>query len=134
MKFGSRELLLKKRPRRIETVTVPSDFPDAELAGATFRVQALTAAEKSEFDSQFTGRKGQLLPSRVKRIRLLLVLATVVDESGSPLFSADDIPQLEAVDAGLIELLVDKAQELNRFSDEDIDDLEKNSGATTAGG
>lgn len=134
MKLGSRNLLLKQRPRRVELVRVPDDFPDPELSGAVYRVRALSAAEKSDFDGQFLSKKGELLPGRVKHIRLLLLIETVVDETGAPLFTRDDLSALQAVDAGLIELLVNKAQELNRFTEADIEDLEKNSGLTTAAG
>lgn len=131
---GSRALLLKHRPRRVESVQMPDDYPDAEIAGSLWFVQALTADEKADFDNLFLTKKGQLIPRRAKQLRLRLVIATVVDATGTPLFGESDLVALGQVDTGLIDALVTKAQALNSYTDADLAAAEKNCAPTTAGG
>ncbi len=131
---GSRDALLKSRPRRIEPVTIPDDFPDAEVAGRTYFVRALTVGEKGRFDQQFLRRvKGDWKsdPEKTRQMRQRLLIATVVDADGTLLLTERDLPALTELDGGLAEMLVDAAMKLNKVN---AADYEKNSDETTAAG
>lgn len=130
----SRETLLKKRNRRTKTVTISPSHPDQDLAGKTVTVRSMTARERSEFESQFSHPKtGKHLPNRAAEIRERLVIATVIDEQGNPLFTDDDLGALKEVDAAILEAIAKASQELNDISEEDLAELEKNSQKTPAG-
>lgn len=127
MSQGSREALLKKRPVRTELVIVPEDFPDAELAGAEYTVKAMTARERTEWEKQFSDKKtGKTIKQRQDEIRARLIVATVIDATGGPLFADDDVPALMETDVGLVDLLVNAAFRLNSMKSADLDDLAKN--------
>lgn len=63
-------------------------------------------------------------PALVAVLRLLV--ATVCDADGKPLFCLGDIPTLAAKPAPLLLFLAGQAKRLNALSTEDIDALEKN--------
>lgn len=125
----TRDHLLRKRPRRTKQFTFPDDFGD--LAGQSFTVQAMTARERSEFETQFS-RKGKPIPERQREIRQRLVIATVIDDNGMPLFADDDLGQLSEVDGAVIEYMATASQELNQITNDDLEEIEKNSETTPA--
>lgn len=133
MSFISRDALLKKRPRRTTVVTISTDHPESDLRGKQITVRALNARERSEWETQFLDRKGKPIASRQQQIRERLVIATVVDEAGNPLFDDSDLAALREVDASLLELIVSASQELNDISEEDLKAIEKNSPTTPTG-
>lgn len=126
MSAGSRESLLKKRPLRTETVRVPVDFPDPDIAGSVYTIKAMTARERTVYEKQFTTKNGK--PStKQDEIRARLLIATLIDpETQKPLLTDADVPDLMAQDVGLIDLLVNAAFRVNSMTSDDIEELAKN--------
>jgi hypothetical protein len=93
-----------------EEVTTPS--------GAV-RVYAMTLGEKDVFDIAHARAEG-------KDFRARLIVATVRDEAGNPVFRAHDIPAITRYPLPAVEPLVNAAVRVNRMSDDVAETLAKN--------
>ena len=130
--FLTREALLKKRARRSTVVTIRADHPEKDLAGKKITVRSMSARERSAWEMQFTDFKtNKPLKSRQAEIRERLVVATVIDPKGNPLLTEDDVEALGEVDAAILEMIAKASQDLNDITEDDIQELEKNSKTQT---
>jgi hypothetical protein len=57
----------------------------------------------------------------------------ICDQHGTPLFTRADIPKLAQKSAAALERVYDAGQRLNRMTNEDMEELVKNSAEMTAG-
>lgn len=121
--FLGRSALLQKRPRRTKCVQLP------ELGGAVI-VRELSALERGQYEAYFRSRSGETHLQRLARARHKLIVMTVIDENGHRLFSDDDLKALDSLPASVAERITQAAQELSAVSDDDLDELAKNSEAT----
>ena len=71
----------------------------------------------------------QDIPEEERRLdfRARLLVMTCIDEDGKPLFGADDIPALSALDAAAVDPAIEVAMRLNGLSVKDRKELEGNS-------
>ncbi len=113
-----RDQFREKKPRRTIVVEIP------ELDGQVI-VQAMTARERGEYESQFITPKGEIR-KLASRTRELLAIASCVDSEGVKIFTTADMEWLGDVDAKILERITKAAQELSDISDKDLDDLAKN--------
>ena len=127
MKVLTREDLLKKEILRKEKVDLGKD--------EYVFVRQMTGRERDRFEQSLVKEvmddKGQ---SEFKRslddFRAKLAVQTVCDEDGNNLLRPEDVSTLsQNMSAARLELIVNKAQELNRISEEDKKNLTKNSEA-----
>ena len=63
----------------------------------------------------------------VKGLKALLVVMATVDAEGTPLFKREDVPALNRKSGKAIDRIFQVAAELSGLSEEDIEDLAKNS-------
>jgi len=119
-----------RRPiaRRIQRVDLP-EFGE----GSYVFVRALTAREKSAFESTLQTSKGKPNRERIAEVRERLVVLTVCDEHGTPTLSDSDIGTLASQDAGIMSRIADVAGALCGLTDGDIEELAGNLNATTGG-
>jgi len=119
----TREEILGKDDLPKREVDVP------EWGGKVF-VRTMTGAERDKFETVITkfsaALKGKGDYSDLN-IRAKLVSLTLCDEHGKRLFSDADVVELSGKSAAALDRLSEIAQELNKMSDKDIEDLEKNS-------
>ena len=109
-----RDTILKTPPLlHRELVPVP------EWGGDVW-VRTLSASERDQLEMQW---------EKTKRIhfRARLVYYCACDDAGKDLFREEDIPILGAHSTSAITRIVDVAFRLNKFTREDIEELEKNS-------
>lgn len=118
MKTLGRDQFREIKPRRTIVVEIP------ELGGSVI-VQAMTARERGEYETQFITADGKLR-KLTSRTRELLAIASCVDADGKKIFTPEDIEWLGNVDAKILERITKAAQELSDISDKDLDDLAKN--------
>jgi hypothetical protein len=88
----------------------------------TFQIQSVTDLEKSRFDAAAVNSKGRL--NRIAAINAnarMIVMGCV-----QPKFSMDDVPQIQGLDAGLVEWLAKEIRSHCGFDEEP----EKNSETT----
>ncbi|WP_143037207.1 hypothetical protein [Paraburkholderia tuberum] len=104
----------------IQTVEVP------EWGGAV-GVKAMSGLERDAFYAT-VGEK----PSNA-RFSAALLVATVVDDTGAPIFAADDLDALMKKSAIVVARLVDVSLALNAIGPKAVEDAAKNSGAALSG-
>lgn len=93
------------------------------------RIRTMTAHERDRFEQQMFSNKGGK-KERMDDIRATLVSLTVVDEDGKRMFSDKDVKALSKKSAAALDKLFAEAQSLNAVSDDDVEDLAKNSEET----
>jgi len=105
-----------------EAVTVP------EWGGLTVWVKTLTGKERDAYESDLIimGRKGQT-KFNMSNMRAKLLARCLVSEDGKRLFGDDEVEILGQRSAAAIQRLFAIAQRLNALTNDDVDELEKNS-------
>ncbi len=109
-----RESILKQAPvLPRELVTVP------EWGGDVY-VRTLSASERDQLEMQW---------EKTKRVhfRARLVYYCACDEQGKDLFREEDVPVLGGHSTSAITRVCDVAFRLNKFTREEVEELEKNS-------
>lgn len=120
----NREALLGPAKRRFATV---------EIAGlGKIRIRSLTELERSRIEASVRDKKGQLSGTKLVDLKCQLIVETLVDEQGNPLFTKSDIERIRQQDSKITNEIADAINKHVGFSDEDLENLEKNSEATTA--
>jgi len=131
VKILNRESLLKKENLKKEKVNLGK--------GEYVFVRQMTGRERDRFEQsllkEVIDNKGK---SEFKRslddFRAKLAVHTVCDEGGNNLLRPEDVSILsQNMSATRLELIVNKAQELNKISEEDRENLIKNSEAAQSG-
>ncbi|KAF1064941.1 hypothetical protein DX980_18505 [Burkholderia gladioli] len=69
----------------------------------------------------------------LSRFQALMLASTIVDDAGSPIFSADDVEQLRGKSTEVLVRLVEVAMRLNKIGQTAMEEAEKNSGAAPSG-
>jgi len=95
--------------------------------GGDVIVRALSGTQRDAFEAGVVEQRGKDTKMNLVNIRARLVALSVVGEDGKPLFSARDIPALGKKSARALQRGWDKARELSGLSDDDVEELAKNS-------
>ena len=121
----NRDQILNRQAGRFETVTVPE-------WGGDVRIKALNVRDRAIIETEF-GRLGRLMrsddPNAVSglfRLQLTMTALSVVDESGKPMFTLDDLSVLEEQEPGAIQIISNAASALNGFATKAVEDAAKN--------
>lgn len=120
MPILTREQILATPELLTETVPVP------EWGGEVI-VKALSGAERDRFEAGCMVQKGKRQELRLENIRARLVALSVVDEQGRRMFSEGDVVALGRKFASALAKIYDAACRLSGITDQDIEELEKNS-------
>lgn len=111
---------------RVEKVPVPEVGQDAY-------VRSMSADERDEWEIGQYLVNGKDVSTNRRQLRARLVVRCVCDEHGARTFSNEDLPLVGGMDSKIVDRLYEAAVKVNRLSDADVDDLEKNSVAGPAG-
>ncbi|MFJ9413040.1 hypothetical protein ACIRPT_02600 [Streptomyces sp. NPDC101227] len=117
MALLSKDQILKADDLKTEPVEVPE-------WGGEVLVRTLMGEERDKFeaDSVTINKKGQP-QQNLANMRARLVALCAVNEAGERLFSAYDVPDLGRKSATALDRVFQKAQELNGFTEADIEEL-----------
>ena len=119
----SREMILAAEDLPMERVEVP------EWGGFVY-IRTLTGKERDKYeDGCFVG-KGRKRVYTLRDTRARLAVLAVCDETGRRLFTDTDIDRLGGRSAAALDRVFEVAQRLSGVSDEDVEDLAKNSETT----
>lgn len=121
--FITRESILQPSKRRFAEVVIPD--------WGKFRIRSLTELERSRFETSIRDKRGQLVADKMVDLKCRLIVLSVVDHDGNQLLQNSDIETLRQRDSKDTNQLVDAIQRHCGISDVDLEDLEKNSGATS---
>lgn len=123
----TRDKLLAKE--KLETKKV-------ELGGGNFiYVRQMTGRERDRFEQSLveevpTANGGTDYKRNITDFRAKLAVNTVCDENGNNILNPDDYETLsQNISAKKLDLIINEAQSLNRISEEDKENLVKNSEA-----
>lgn len=99
------------------------DVPVPEWNGEV-RIRTLTGEQRDDYEASMIEMKKDGTPKRnVKNVRARLVALCIVNERGEQVFNPSDIVQLGRKSAAALDRVATACQELNAFSDEDIEEL-----------
>lgn len=123
--FAGRDDFLAATKRRYKPVPL--------WGGKTARIRSLTAAEYAEIDAKnIDFRKGGLSANGVRNSNLRLIIASVCDGNGEPIFLESDLDKLASIDVAMVEPLVKEIKEHCGLR-QDVESALKNLEATGAG-
>lgn len=114
----SKEKLLSKTARRYAEVTIE---------GERYRMQSLSEKERCEYELSLQDKKGKFAADKLRR---MLLVKALVDDSGARLLSDSDEALLKEVDGKLIGVLYDLAKKHCGYDDDELESLTKNSDET----
>ncbi len=104
----------------IETVVVPVPEWGEKVA---VRLKVLTAAERDAFEASTVTTKGGKQKPNLANLRARLVARCMVDADGKRIFESGDVARLGNKSSKALDRLFAKCQEINGFSDKDIEEL-----------
>lgn len=125
MAFLTKKQILEAQDLVTEVVSVP------EWSGEV-RVRSLSAAERDQFEDKIVKREGKRSRVILTDVRAKLAAACMIDEAGERLFSDAEVAALTKKSAAALQRVFDVAQRLAGITDEDAEELEKNSGSVPA--
>lgn len=116
IKFLSRDDILNFEDITTEVVEVPE-------WGGSVRLKVLSAAERDAFEASTVTTKGGKQKPNLANLRARLVARCIVDEDGKRVFESGDVARLGNKSSRALDRLFTKCQELNGFSDKDVEEL-----------
>jgi len=115
----SKDQILNANDLKIEEVQVP------EWGGSVF-VRGMTGSERDKYEASVTKLRGKEAQVDMRNMRAKLLVYTVCDESGTPLFSEADIEALGKKSANALQRLWEVAVRLSGISGQEAEEIEKN--------
>jgi len=109
---------------------IPTEVIDVPEWGGQVKIRGLTGAEKDRFEQDSMQGKGKDTKMNLINIRARLVALSIVDESGRRIFGKHDIEALGKKSAAALERVFTAAQKLNGLTDDDVEGLTEDFGAT----
>lgn len=117
----TKEQIVETQDLKTETVNVPEWGGDVILT-------TMSGKRRDEWENLVQSRQVNGKVKDIRGIKNTLLALTMVDEYGVQLFEGDDgIDELAQKSGAVIDRLFEKAQRLNALSDEDVEELRKNS-------
>jgi hypothetical protein len=117
-----RNIILAAPDLKREAVEVP-EWVTPEGQPVTVWVSMMSGAARSEWSAAAFDEEGNVI-NRSLRSRLLV--HCLVDDGGTPIFSAEDVEVLEKKNGAVLTRLFDHAKRLNGLGGDAVDDAEKN--------
>lgn len=88
--------------------------------GGSVRVRTMTGSDRQSFYAAMSHNEKHNLPDNMME---RLIIATVIDEQGNPLFVPSDIPKLAKKSAVALNRVFEVASELNGLTSKSIDKM-----------
>ncbi|MCP4597796.1 hypothetical protein [Neptuniibacter sp.] len=117
MALLTRDQILSAEDNKTETVPVP------EWGGEVI-VAAMSGFARDRLEASIVGSQGG---SNMVNVRAKFVAASLVDEKGELIFSDSDIQKLGKKSAAALSRVFAVSQRLNHVTDDDVEELAKNS-------
>jgi hypothetical protein len=111
--------------RSVEVVSVPM------WNNRKVRLRVMSAAERDEFEASTVEMKRGKQRPNIANLRARLVARCIVDADGELVFKSGDVARLGKKSAKALDFLFQKCQELNGFTEKDIEELAEDFDETT---
>jgi hypothetical protein len=108
------------------------DVPCPEWGG-TVRLRGLTGAERDAYEASMQKQVGGKQVQDYRNFRARLVALAAINEDGTPLFEQNEVAALAKRSSAALSRLFDVACRLSGITDEDVVELEGNSGPAQSG-
>jgi hypothetical protein len=122
----SKKDIIAANDTQVETVNVPE-------WGGSVRVQGLNGEQWDEFEQSLVIGKGRGARVNIKTAMARLCAMCMVDDKGGRLFSDADVDALNTKSAAALNRIYKVASRLCGHTEEDIEDIVKNSEVTSDG-
>lgn len=121
----SREQILKADDLPTKDVPVPEWAPkDVEnRSDYVVRLRMLTGKQRDAFEASTVETKGGKSKQNLDNFRARLISRCIVTEDGELMFSPPDIPALGDKSSVALSRVFDACQEMNGFSESDVEEL-----------
>lgn len=117
MALLSRDAILDAKDLKTKDIPVPE-------WGGDVRIRMLTGKERDEFEASLVEMKKDGSAKRnIENVRARLATLCIVNEQGELMFNRADIRMLGNKSSAALGRVFDAINELNAFSDEDIEEL-----------
>lgn len=123
MALLSRTAILEADDRKYETVACPEWSGDV-------RLRSITGTQRDAYEQSLMQSSGSDRRMNLRNARVKLIVLCAVDEDGRQLFSTDDLAQLGRKNAAPIDRLFDACRKLSGMSEQDVEELAADFGAT----
>ncbi len=120
--YLTKDQILQAQDIMFEDVPVPE-------WGGTVRVVTLTGNERDAIEASMIVGKGKNKDISLANLRAKVVARSVVDEEGKRIFEDEDIAALGRKSTAALNRVYEVAQRLSGITQEDVDELTKNSEA-----
>lgn len=125
MALLTKQQILDAEDIKTETVLVPE-------WGGEVLVRGLSGAERDMFEDRIVKREGKSTRVILKDVRAKLAALCMVDEDGHRVFSDAEVAALTKKSAAGLQRVWEAARNLSGMTDEDVEELEKNSESVPA--
>jgi hypothetical protein len=98
--------------------------------GGDVRLSSISGRARDEYEQSLIEQRGNDRRMNLRNARAKLIVLTAVDESGSKLFTPEDLAALGRKNAKPLDRLFTAAQKLAGLNDDDVTRLTENFGAT----
>ena len=115
----TRDDILAVEDKEVKPVWIP------EWGGRHVYVRVISGRERDLFEADIRGKPGAT--SNLYNFRARFAVLVCSDADGKPLFTDRDVTALGNKSARGLERIFDAGRHFNKFTEKDIDDLEKNS-------
>ena len=96
-------------------------FAECEVEGfGKFRVQNVSAGEQNKLNRANYSKAGQVLTGQMLKVNARMLVACIVDEEGSPVFTELDVDNLLNLDAAIFDKVVNCCSEHCGFNEEEV--------------
>jgi hypothetical protein len=103
-------------------------YKEIEIEGlGKVRIRNISEAERARMEAPNYTKKGTLNLEKLGDARCRLIVAAVVDVDGNPILTNSDVQHLRANDSRIINELSEAIGEHCGISQQDMEDIEKNS-------
>lgn len=126
MPLLTREQIFQVQDLSSEIVAVPE-------WGGEVRVQALNGTNRDKFEAAQIEFRGKERRVRLFNVRARLAALTIVDDNGNRIFTDEDVARLGSKNSAALDRVCTVAQRLSGLSDQDVDDIAKNSESALPG-
>lgn len=122
MAFLTRDQILESDDREYAEVSCPE-------WGGDVRLRSITGTQRDAYEQSLMQSNGADRKMNLRNARVKLIVLCAVDETGRPLFTADDVNALGRKNAAPLDRLFDECRRLAGMTPEDVDKLTEDFGA-----
>lgn len=125
---------LLSRDQILGATDLKTEDVDVPEWGGIVRVRALTGVERDSFETGMVEIRGASRRMNLANIRARLVALTAVDAEGNRLFTDSDVAELGKKSGAALNRVWETARKLSALTDEDVDELAGDFESAPSGG